>query len=576
MRLLELRANKKSFNTVHFKPEGISIIAAIKKTEEQRKTYNSVGKSLTITLIHFCLASNRIPEFDDKLKDWIFTLEFQIEDKIYTSSRSTSQQDKIILNQETLSLDQFKKKFGDELFLIPDGSKYISFRGLINRFIRARKSSYVNYDTYIDMEQGLTKEINNGFLLGLDIKRILKKNELKQQHDKIKEQIANIEKNEVIKSYFQGDSDEDIEIKVVELESTIKQLSNSINTFKIADDYDNIRKEADQISSKLRRIKNQATKLQSVIKNIDRSLKYQPDVTSDKIKSLYKEAKFQLGEAVIKRLDELENFNNKLLNNRNQKLLEEKNKFEIELNRVTEIIQKLGGQEDEKLQYLNTHGALEEYTQLNRQLTDNEKKLEKLVQYKKMLRDFKNQLQKNKQEFSSEVIRTNQYLDKIDTLIKGNIMLFKSFTEYFYEGKSSGITVENNENINKKRFEIIAKIEDDAGDAVNEVKIFCFDWTILKAQHNHKVKFIFHDSRITDGMDPRQIKSMFELADKETKKYGYQYIISLNQNVIDNLKEEMTPDTHLELIENNIVLSLSDRSSKEKLLGMQIDLNYGE
>ena len=27
---------------------------------------------------------------------------------------------------------------------------------------------------------------------------------------------------------------------------------------------------------------------------------------------------------------------------------------------------------------------------------------------------------------------------------------------------------------------ISAKIQDDAGDAVNEVKIFCFDWTILK------------------------------------------------------------------------------------------------
>jgi len=70
MQLLELRANKPSFHTVRFKPSGISIIAAIKETNDQKKTYNSVGKSLTVTLIHFCLGSNQNKEFEEKLTDW--------------------------------------------------------------------------------------------------------------------------------------------------------------------------------------------------------------------------------------------------------------------------------------------------------------------------------------------------------------------------------------------------------------------------------------------------------------------------------------------------------------------------
>ena len=53
MRLIELRANKKSFHTVTFNQNGITVIAAIKETEDQKKTYNSVGKSLTIALINF-------------------------------------------------------------------------------------------------------------------------------------------------------------------------------------------------------------------------------------------------------------------------------------------------------------------------------------------------------------------------------------------------------------------------------------------------------------------------------------------------------------------------------------------
>ena len=40
------------------------------------------------------------------------------------------------------------------------------------------------------------------------------------------------------------------------------------------------------------------------------------------------------------------------------------------------------------------------------------------------------------------------------------------------------------------------------------LKIFCFDWTLLKVQLNHKVKFIFHDSRLLSENDPRQVATI--------------------------------------------------------------------
>jgi uncharacterized protein YydD (DUF2326 family) len=41
----------------------------------KKNTYNSVGKSLTIALVHFCLGSNRNIEFETKLKSWCFFIE---------------------------------------------------------------------------------------------------------------------------------------------------------------------------------------------------------------------------------------------------------------------------------------------------------------------------------------------------------------------------------------------------------------------------------------------------------------------------------------------------------------------
>ncbi len=573
MRLIELRANKASFHTVSFNPNGISIIAAIKETNDQRKTYNSVGKSLTVALIHFCLGSNSNTEFETKLNDWIFYLDFEIGDKKYTVNRSTANQKEIELNGETYPIRDYCKVLEKELFRIKENSKFISFRGLISRFIRFGDFSYVAYDIYIKKEKEITRLINNSFLLGLDTDLILKKAELKEKEKNIlelKKQLNNPE----FKALFGTENKKDLEIKIVELETIIKRYKKSIDEFVIAEDYDSIRKVADKISYELKNVKNKASKLSIAISNIDKSLDIQPDISKEQILKLYEEAKVELGDMVIKKLNELEKFNSQLLDNRTKKLIQEKRDFTLQLLEINKSISKLGQQEDEKLQYLKSTGALEDYTQLNKALSDNEKKLHTLNQYKKLDTNYKLSFEENKIDFTNENIATNKYLEQAEEIIKSNIVLFKSFVEKFYSEKNSGITIDNNERKNSTRFDIKAKIQDDAGNAVKEVKIFCFDWTILKSKHNHQVDFLFHDSKITGDMDTRQVKTMFEVANQECKEGNFQYIISLNQNVIDSLKTEMNEEQHKELVMDNIKLTLSDKSPEEKLLGIQVDLDY--
>jgi len=573
MRIIELRANKKSFHTVRFNPNGLTIIAAIKQTTDQKKTYNSVGKSLTVSLVHFCLGSNPNNEFETKLGDWIFYLDFQINDKEYTAIRSTANQKEIELNGKLYTIKEYNKFLEKELFRIKDNSKFISFRGLIQRFIRYGDDGYITNDRYIKNEKPVVNLINNSFLLGLDTDLVLKKAELKDKETNIselKKQLTNPE----FKALFGTENNKDLEIKIVELEAIIKRYRKSIDEFVIAEDYDEIRKEADKISYELKQIKNKATKFSIAISNIDRSLEIQPDISKEQLITLYKEAKVELGSMVIKKLDDLEKFNSQLLDNRTKKLIEEKREFENQLAETNKLIIKLGKLENQKLQYLNSTGALGDFTKLNQALSDNEKQLHALNQFRKLSADYKLAFEENKKEFTNQNIVTNKYLENVEELIKSNIVLFKSFVENFYSEKNSGISILNNDGKNSLRYDIKAKIQDDAGNAVNEVKIFCYDWTILKAKHNHNVSLIFHDSKITGDMDPRQIKTMFEIASKECEANNFQYIISLNQSVIDSLKTEMNEDQHKKLILDNIKLTLSDKSPAEKLLGIQIDLDY--
>lgn len=572
MRLIELRANKKSFHTVTFNQNGITVIAAIKETEDQKKTYNSVGKSLTIALIHFCLGSNSNKEFL-KLEDWIFTLDFKIGSEEFTSIRSTINQKEIELNGEKYTLKEFNKILEEKLFRIKENTKYVTFRSLMPRFIRYGEDGYISNDRYIKKENPLATLLNNAFLLGLDTDLILKKADLREKElniSKLKAQLNNPE----FKAIFGTENKKDLEIKIVELETLISRYKKSIEEFVIAEDYNSIRKEADKISYDLKNLKNKASKLQIAISNIDKSLEIQPDISKEQIIQLYKNAKFELGEIVIKKLAELEHFNSQILDNRKRKLIQEKRDFEFQLLEISKTISVLGSQEDEKLQYLNSTGALDDYTKLNQALSDNEKKLHSLLQYKKLEADYKLFVEENKKDFTNENITTAKYIELVDDLIKENIILFKYFVEKFYSEKNSGITILNNEGKNATRFDIKAKIQDDAGNAVKEVKIFCYDWTILKGKHNHNVNFLFHDSKITGDMDTRQVKTMFEVANNECKLNDFQYIISLNQSVIESLKSEMTTEQHKELVTDRIKLTLSDKSPEEKLLGIQIDLNY--
>jgi uncharacterized protein YydD (DUF2326 family) len=282
-----------------------------------------------------------------------------------------------------------------------------------------------------------------------------------------------------------------------------------------------------------------------------------------------------LGEVVLKKLEEVENFNTKILANRGLRLMQERNIFENQLKETNQIIQKLAKKEDEKLQYLNAHGALDDYTQLTKQLSAYTVQLEKLQQFKNLLNEYKNKLEEVKKDFSAENIATNEYLNKdFANIITENITAFQSLANEFYNDKPSGITVNNNELKNKMRYNINAKIELDRGDGVNEVKIFCFDWTLLKGQHNHKMKFLFHDSRILSETDTRQVATMFRTAYENTTTNGFQYILSANQNILDALKEEMTEEEYQKIIVDTEILELNDKSVEGKLLGIQVDLDY--
>lgn len=576
MRLIELRANKDTFRTITFNKVGLSIIRASKVSEDKKGTYNSTGKSLLIYLIHFCLGASENQELKEKLSDWEFTLDFEIGEKLFSVTRSVENQKIVKLNDEEYKIKEFTEILQNQIFLnIPAEIKFLSFRSLINRFIRPKKSSYDKYNCFLKEEKEYQELLNNAFLLGLDIEKINKKRELKEEWDNTKEKKKNIESDPIMREFFTGDSEKKkIDLEIIGLERKIKRLSENIAEFKVAEDYDSIKKEADEISFELKKYKNRRTLISNAVNNINKSLDIKPDIKSKDIQRLYEEANITISDSVKKRLEDVEEFNKKLLGNRQARLIDEKKKFEQQLSDIEGIIRKLGKQENEKLYLLKSTGSLEEYSKLNEQFSQLKIKFNKLTDYKELLNTYNSKIDTIKEAFVKENSETNKYLKENEVLKKRNIEVFNSFAEQFYANKTSGIIIENNEGENQNRFDIEATIDSDSGDGVNSVKIFCFDWTLLKNQNNHLVKFLFHDSRLISEMDPRQIAIMFYIAFFNTQEYGFQYIISANQKELDALHDIFNDDEYEKYIENSIVENLTDDSDEGKLLGITVDLNY--
>lgn len=576
MRLIELRANQDSFHTITFNRTGVSIIRAIKKNEDKKSTYNSTGKSLLIYLIHFCLGASENNELKEKLPEWEFYLDIEIENVLYTITRNTWSQKIVKLNDKEYKLNEFTEFLQSKVFFnIPEKFKYLSFRSLIPRFIRPQKASYDSYNCFLKDEKDYQEILNNSFLLGLDIEKIDRKRELKEDLDNVKANQSNIEKDPIMKEFFTGESDSKrIDIDILQLEKQTKLLAINISNFKVAEDYDSIKKEADEISTQLAHLKNKRTLLASSINNIKRSLEIKSDIKANDIKKLFEEANVLLNDSIKKRFDDVETFNRKLLTNRTSRLYDERVKFEKQLSETEARIKVLGQLEDEKLYLLKSTGSLDEYAKLNEQLTQLKVKLDKLKSYRELMDQYTSKIDEIKEDFARENKETNEYLRNNEELKNRNIQVFSSFADQFYANKPAGIIIENNDGVNLNRFKIEATIDSDSGDGVNNVKIFCFDWTLLKNQNNHNVKFIFHDSRLISEIDPRQIATMFQIANFNSNEYGFQYIISANQKELDAIKEEFDDQEYQNYIEKNVIEELTDQSDESKLLGITVSLNY--
>ena len=575
MRLIKVYSNKSSFRTVEFNRTGLSFIAAKQKNPEKSErgeTYNGVGKSLLTRIIHFCLGANKksYKLFCEKLPGWEFFVDFEIGGNTYTAGRLTDEPGKITLNSEKISEAKFNKAMKDFCFTIPGDISFLSFRSLIPFFIRPEKKSYISYSEPGRIGNPYQKSLYNAFLSGLDVALAQKKYDNKKEKDRIKNLEKNFKKDSLLRDFFTGNKD--ATLALIDLEERIKKLDDDLRHFKVAEDYYDVQLEANQVEKELSTLNNAIIMLQNNMENISKSLRLSPDMDKDNLKAVYNESNIYFFDYVSKTLDDLENFYEKLISNRKIRLLEQKSRLELEQKNKKAGAAKLQEKFDKLMKYLGDHQALDLFVSITNKNAELKSDRDNLEKYRKLQSEYETQKRQSKKNMLELAEITENYLKEIESETGELRDYFRNLAKIFYPDSVAGLTIKNNAGDNQLCFDIDAKIESDASDGINSVKIFCYDLTLLFKGHNHKIDFIFHDSRLFDGIDERQKTDIFKTVNEKFKGSDKQYIATVNQNQLGEIKKHMSNEEYKDIIVRNTVLTLTDESDSMKLLGIKVDL----
>ena len=576
MRLLALSANVSTFRPVTFHRTGLSLVVAEQRSRDASETYNGVGKTLLLELLHYCLGSRRIPALKQHLRGWVFALTIEIAGVEHTVSRPTDEPNAVRLNGQDISLNRLREFLERAALETESSIPRLSFRSVVPRFIRSGKSAYTEfrYASEGESKQPYDSMLKSAFLLGLDTAPARKKLELRKRQESLTETMKQLQQEPLFAELLAEDT---LEIELVALKEQAVRLQNDLEAFQVAADYHEIEQEANRIKRKLDGHRRQTIKLSEAIAQIGRSLETKGELPVERVVGLYREAKVALPEAVQRRIEDVVAFQKELQQKRWLRLSQERQRLDAELRHEQQLVKSMSIELDLKLRYLNEHRALDEYIAVSHKLTEVREKMVKVESGRALRESVDRELKRIKLDLAEENIRTDEYLSSIKRPTEEAGVMFRSFARELYGNTPSGLLIDNDAGENQLRYRIDAHIASDASEGINEAKIFCFDMVILSLRRGHRMQFQAHDSTLFSPVDPRQTLQMFRIAERVCREQGCQYIATLNSHDIGAIRQQTSiEDEEFDRLfgDSKVVLRLTDESPATKLLGIDVDMNY--
>ena len=573
-------SNLGTFKEIQFNP-GLNILLADKtKDSSQKQTRNGAGKSSLIEIIHFLLGSDAPKDSifkTEHLIPYTFGMNFRLNNTRIKVERSGGTPNKVFVAHsgnklllETIGKESgqipnrsWKKILGKLIFGIDYDDKEIgkygvTFRSAISYFIRRQSDGgFFEATRYSTKQQIGNSQVTLSFLLGLDW-HIPQKWDLVREKEKTLKELKKITKNGSFGSFFSSSAE--IRTKLTVLEEKIKRLQDNLRNFVIHPEYRELEQEATVIAKKISKLNNENLIDREFLDDLEKSMKNEKYVSDIDLEQLYNEVGIVLPDLVTKRFEDVRQFHDSIIKNRISYLQDEITQIKQNLKQREENISKLSQRQAEIMAILNSHGALDQYTQIQSELTRTESEYENLkrqLQNLEQLENIKTELEIEKNNLFILLKRDHQ--EQNDN-IKKAILAFEHASSSLYESAGQ-LTIDYS--TNGPQFEVT--IQGKRSKGITNMQIFCFDMMLMEmcSYLDRGPKFLVHDSHLFDGVDSRQIANALAYGAKQAEKLGFQYIVTMNSDVVSNFPVDFEIGKYI------LPIKLTDATEEGGLFGFK-------
>ena len=577
IRLNRLYSESNIFEEISFH-DGVNIILGEKYDDSSvkgRKT-NGVGKSMSIEFLDFGFLNDYEKSRIAKIPKEVFPLEenvildLDIGDEAITIKRNRKQADQPVIIREgrTVSFDKLqdaREYLTGLIFPKLNGKKVPSFRNLFSILMRDERSEFTDIIKCHDLTKKIPDDLSaHLFLLGFSLEAYKNTLETIKEIEAVNTVIAK-DKKELTQEGKKKISDVKAELNA--LEDELQKLEDAIESFKTNETFDSM--EADLIE--LEDLLDQLRKRQKALRYDYEKIRKMPkpeQIDDREIELVYNQFKSELGNAVVKSLNEVVGSKNKIEEFQRTLVNQKAKELESQLKSIAEQIRVLDDEYSEKLKVIDKKGVLKN---LKVSLKIYEAKKDS-ISHTKFLFD---QYEKNEKKKRMLNLQKTQQLMEIDSEIEQNKEIMDDFIDTILEihesimgNKECSFSLQTVDKARKKTpVELTLRIYDDGSHSVDRTKVFIYDMALLFNQYtrDRHPLFLVHDN-IFDVDQDTLVQCLNYIYKQEEQYQDFQYILTLNRDKIEN--EEQRKLIQMDIDEHQVAVFTKEK----KFLGR----NYQE
>lgn len=577
IRLNRLYSENNIFEEISFH-DGVNIILGEKCDESSvkgRKT-NGVGKSMSIEFLDFGFLNDYEKSRIAKIPKEVFPLEenvildLDIGDENITIKRNRKQADQPVIIREgkTVSFDKLqdaREYLTGIIFPKLNGKKVPSFRNLFSILMRDERSEFTDIIKCHDLTKKIPDDLSaHLFLLGFSLEAYKNTLETIKEIDAVNT-ILTKDKKELTQEGKKKISDVKAELNA--LEDELQKLEDAIESFKTNETFDAM--EADLIE--LEDLLDQLRKRQKALRYDYEKIRKMPkpeQIDDREIELVYNQFKGELGSAVVKSLNEVVGFKNKIEEFQRTLVNQKAKELESQLKSIAEQIRILDDEYSEKLKVIDKKGVLKN---LKVSLKIYEAKKDS-ISHTKFLFD---QYEKNEKKKKMLRLKKTQQIMEIDNEIEQNKEIIDDFIDTILEihesimgNKECSFSIQTIDKARGKTpIELTLRIYDDGSHSVDRTKVFIYDMALLFNQYtrDRHPLFLVHDN-IFDVDQDTLVQCLNYIYKQEEQYQDFQYILTLNRDKIEN--EEQRKLIQMDIDEHQVAVFTKEK----KFLGR----NYQE